>query len=218
MLSHPSPTEHDLYLAATSNRPRFSPAGIDALLNSYYLLSPPPSALLSSSTCATAAASANFPVDLDPKDEGVEYPLSWGVIVHGRRPAAESQKQEKEREKGKGKSTRQDEDEDEAGEAGDEWFVVRDPEAIDALASWIEFTTKHARYTYASKLFAWDNPSSASAKARGGPPSKATLECAKRRAEGCDTGELVERIRGFAECVRWVRETALDEKGLGRVR
>ncbi|GAA5857687.1 hypothetical protein JCM1840_000866 [Sporobolomyces johnsonii] len=208
--------QYDLYLTTMSNRPRFSPAGSDALLNSYYLLSPPPSALLSSSSSATAAASANFPVDLDPKNEGIEYPLSWEVVVHGRRPADETKKQEKERGKGKGESTRQDEDVD--GDAGDEWFVVRDPEAIDALAPWIEFTTKHAQYMYNSKLFARDNPSSASAEAAGGPPSKATLERARRRAEGCDTGELVERIRGFADCVRWVRETALDEKRLARVR
>lgn len=165
---------HDQYVNGTSHQVRFSPVGPDALGNSYYLLSPPPTGLL---TNPTAAATSGFPLHHTASDGGKkDYPLSFCVVVHGKRPVASSdptppppidaelaaivgsspQRSAKTKGSSKSKGTAVLEKgelaEQKVGaseydaEGKDEWWIVRGIEEIDALAAWTSATYEFAQF------------------------------------------------------------------------
>ncbi|GAA5910400.1 hypothetical protein JCM6882_007347 [Rhodosporidiobolus microsporus] len=77
--------QHDLYLCAHKHQTRFVPLGTDVLGNVYYSFLPPPRKLLEN---PTAAATSGFPVHRSAADDaaGKDYPLSYCIVVHGKRP------------------------------------------------------------------------------------------------------------------------------------
>ncbi|BGP16728.1 hypothetical protein JCM10213v2_004730 [Rhodosporidiobolus nylandii] len=225
--------QHDMYLSATLHRIRFSPHGIDALGNAYYFLSPPPSALLEN---PTASATSGFPLNRAAADEGrKDYPLSFCVVVHGKRPlppkepsppaepadvqraAASSAKAKPSDHKVGGPAL----EEFDAREQ-DEWWVVRGADELDSLATWLDSTHRHA--DFALRLGEHYTAHPPDAKTNTSHKTKAQiaellklrptaqeLEKLKDRMETMDSG-LGDAVRQFAQYVRWTKELALQAK------
>ncbi|GAA5862951.1 hypothetical protein JCM8547_003631 [Rhodosporidiobolus lusitaniae] len=162
--------QHDMYLNQTLHQNRFSEIGTDALYNKYYLLSPPPSELLEN---PTGRASSGLPLHFTSNDHGKkDYPLSYAVLVHGRRPVSSASspssadlaaaatsspqraaKGNAEKKLAAGRDSAEDDGkpdpsafERHIAQGKDEWWVVTGVDDIDALAAWVDGTLRSATY------------------------------------------------------------------------
>ncbi|BGP40546.1 hypothetical protein JCM10449v2_004508 [Rhodotorula kratochvilovae] len=190
--------QHEFFLAGAQNRVRFASIGTDAHGTEYYTPAPPPHELLESSA---GAQTSGFPLDRKPSDDGVrDYPLSWCVIGHGRRPAAAGVGETKKEEGG-----------DAAPTSENEWFVVRGLDDLDALAEWVDLSARHADHALRLAQFQLEHPKTKTGGVVRPPPSKAELAALEQAADRTDA-ELPDRLKQFADAMKWRREAARREK------
>ncbi|GAA5999757.1 hypothetical protein JCM10207_005894 [Rhodosporidiobolus poonsookiae] len=206
--------QHDTYLSVIKSRLRFGELGADCLGNQYYFLSPPPRSLLHNSA---AAATSGFPLQPNPSND---YPLSYSIVVHGKRPVPPTPSDQPTR------STKSHHKRpldpaldalDATQSRADEWFVVREIGALDSLAAWIDSTTKHAEYALKLAEHHAAHPPSAKAHktkaelAAVKPVNAEEMARLRKRVEG-QNGDVADGVRQFAQYLRWVRELAVDAK------
>ncbi|GAA6056293.1 hypothetical protein JCM3770_006761 [Rhodotorula araucariae] len=188
--------QHEFFLAGAQHRIRFASIGTDAHGTEYYTPAPPPRELLESSV---GAQTSGFPLDRKPSDDGArDYPLSWCVVGHGLRPAAAASADAKK---------------DDGGDraSGDDWFVVRGPDELDALAEWVDLSARHADHALCLAQFQLAHPKTKTGGVVRAPPSGAELAALEHAAERADA-ELPDRLKQFADAMKWRREVARREK------
>ncbi|GAA5843582.1 hypothetical protein JCM9279_000799 [Rhodotorula babjevae] len=189
--------QSDFFLTMAKTRIRFTSLGRDAHGTEYYTPAPPPDELLESSA---GSATSGFPLDRKDSDDGVrDYPLSWCIIGHGRRPATAAAAAVKR--------------EDDSAAPGDDqdWFVVRGLDDLDALAEWVDLSARHAEYQLRLAQFQLEHPKTKTNGVVGAPPTPAQVAAYEAAAARADDG-LPDALRQFADAVKWRAELARREK------
>ncbi|EGU11722.1 Cell wall surface anchor family protein [Rhodotorula toruloides ATCC 204091] len=211
--------QYEFFRNDMGNRIRFQSIGKDAFGNEYYFVTPPPSSLFKNVSAATSSA---FPLNRKPEDDGKrDYPLSYCVVVHGQRPVGQSERKDV---KGKAKAEDGDDEEEkpkvevaDAAPATDEWYVVSGIDDLDTLVDWVNLAVRHAKYNVDFAHFQLEHPKT---KVQGRPaplPTPDQIKLYEQRADEMDWN-LGDKLRQFADAIRWTRELALEEKeGGGRV-
>lgn len=176
-------------------------------------MTPPPSSLFKN---VSAAASSAFPLNRKPEDDGKrDYPLSYCVVVHGLRPVGQSERKDI---KGKAKAEDGDDEEEnpkadapDAAPATDDWYVVRGIDDLDTLVDWVNLAVRHAKFNVDFAHFQLEHPKT---KVQGRPaplPTPEQIKLYEQRADEMDW-DLGDKLRQFADAIRWTRELALEEK------
>ncbi|GAA6043482.1 hypothetical protein JCM8097_000733 [Rhodosporidiobolus ruineniae] len=250
--------QHDIYLSSLHSRLRFTPVGTDALGQTYYLFSPPPPELLEN---PTSSASSGFPVNRTAvhDEQGRDYPLSWAVLVHGKRPgtgpststsssspppAITASPERAAASKAAAKlatsasSTPSTPLEASAAavatlealdaSSADEWYLVHGLEGVEALATYVDATYRHAQFAVALAEHYVAHPFDPAAskthrtkaeiaQIKALVASDEELERRKKRVERADV-DLGDAMRQKAGYLRWTREKALDDAEAGGVK
>ncbi|GAA5935862.1 hypothetical protein JCM3775_007349 [Rhodotorula graminis] len=189
--------QSDFLLTMAKTRIRFTSLGRDTHGTEYYTPAPPPDELLQSSA---GSATSGFPLDRKASDDGVrDYPLSWCIIGHGRRPDV-------------GGVKREDVDDDSAAPGADKtWFVVRDINNLDALAEWVDLSARHADHQLRLAQFQLEHPKTKTNGVVRAPPTAAEVAAFERAAARADDS-LPDALRQFADAVKWRAELARRDK------
>ncbi|GJN90935.1 hypothetical protein Rhopal_003949-T1 [Rhodotorula paludigena] len=196
--------QYDYYMSAACTRLRFASLGMDAHGTEYYVLAPPPSELFRN---PSAALTSGFPFDRKPSDDGVrDYPLSWCVVAHGQKPIVLSI------DDGRTKVKKEKDEDDKPKhdlltDPPREWYVVRELEDLDALADWVDSLARYTEFSLKLGQFQVEHPKSKTGGVVRPPPSAAELERLERNFERLDV-ELPERLRQFADAMKWTSELA----------
>ncbi|BGP25113.1 cell wall surface anchor family protein [Rhodotorula toruloides] len=207
--------QYEFFRNDMCNRIRFQSIGKDAFGSEYYFVTPPPSSLFQN----RSAASSAFPLKRKPEDDGKrDYPLSYCVVVHGKRPVGQPDV--------KGKAKAEDGDEEEkpvkpdtadVALATDDWYLVRGIDDLDTLVDWVNLAVRHAKFNVDFAHFQLEHPKT---KVQGRPaplPTPEQIKLFEQRADEMDW-DLGDKLRQFADAIRWTRELALEEAdGGGRV-
>ncbi|BGO91885.1 hypothetical protein NBRC10512_007676 [Rhodotorula toruloides] len=205
--------QYEFFRNDMGNRIRFQSIGKDAFGNEYSFVTPPPSSLFKN---VSAAASSAFPLNRKPEDDGKrDYPLSYCVVVHGLRPVGQSERKDI---KGKAKAEDGDDEEEnpkadapDAAPATDDWYVVRGIDDLDTLVDWVNLAVRHAKFNVDFAHFQLEHPKT---KVQGRPaplPTPEQIKLYEQRADEMDW-DLGDKLRQFADAIRWTRELALEEK------
>ncbi|GAA5896742.1 hypothetical protein JCM8208_007073 [Rhodotorula glutinis] len=190
--------QSDFFLTMANTRIRFTSLGHDAHGTEYYTPAPPPDELLESSA---GSAASGFPLDRKASDDGVrDYPLSWCIIGHGRRPDVGSVKREM-----------VDDDDSAASADGKDWFVVRDVDNLDTLAEWVDLSARHAEHQLRLAQFQLEHPKTKTNGVVRAPPTAAEIAEFERAASRA-AGGLPDALRQFADAVKWRAELARRDK------
>lgn len=181
----------------------------------YYFVTPPPPSLFKNTS---SAASSSFPLHRKVEDEGKrDYPLSYCVVVHGKR-AVEQRAPTDVNGEAKAEGGGGAEEGKRPVEAGaDEWYVVRGIDDLDTLVDWVNLAVRHAKYNVDFAHFQLEHPKT---KVQGRPaplPTPEQIKLYEQRADEMDW-DLGDKLRQFADTMRWTRELALDEAEGGGVR
>lgn len=180
----------------SKTRIRFTSLGRDAHGTEYYSPAPPPDELLQSSA---GSVTSGFPLDRKDSDDGVrDYPLSWCIIGHGRRPDAAA-------------AVKREDDSAASGDDDKDWFVVRGVDELDALAEWVDLSARHAEHQLRLAQFQLEHPKTKTNGVVRAPPTAAEVTAYERAAARADDG-LPDALRQFADAVKWRAELARREQ------
>ncbi|GAA5983776.1 hypothetical protein JCM10908_005922 [Rhodotorula pacifica] len=221
--------QHEYVQIAARNRLRFEHVGQDTTGNLYYILTLPPAELLNNPASAT---SSSFPLDRRAEDDGKrDYPLSYSIVGYGTRPAAAPAppapsrqstpvKKEASVEPGSASASADANAAATASVSSKEWFVVYGIDELDALADWVDSTTEHVDWAIRLAEFQLEHPKTKQNGKYLPPPDPQVVASLRTRLARMDW-DLVDRLRQFADAMKWEREkAALKAQGgvLPRVR
>ncbi|GAA5878340.1 hypothetical protein JCM3774_001992 [Rhodotorula dairenensis] len=197
--------QHEYIQIAARNRLRFESVGQDTHGTVYYLLTLPPAELLNNPSSATTSS---FPLDRRPEDEGKrDYPISYSIIGYGTRPSTAAATAVPMPSRQSTPFKKEGAVEPTAEEATKEWFVVYGIDELDALADWVDSTAEHVDWAIRLAEFQLEHPKT---KQNGKPlPPPDPQQVAELRTRlGRMDWDLVDRLRQFADAMKWEREKA----------
>lgn len=211
---------------------RFEHVGKDTHDNVYYILTLPPAELLNNPSSATTSS---FPLDRRSEDDGKrDYPLSYSIVGFGTRPSAAAaaapaptpsrQSTPVKKEKSAESTVAAVEEAAVApsspSPSSKEWFVVYGIDELDALADWVDSTAEHVDWAIRLAEFQLEHPKTKQNGKPLPPPDPQVVRDLRARLARMEW-DLVDRLRQFADAMKWERErAALKTEGgiLPRVR
>lgn len=196
--------EHEYIQIAARNRLRFESVGQDTHGTLYYLLTLPPRELLNNPSSATTSS---FPLDRRAEDEGKrDYPVSYSIIGYGTRPTAAAVPAPS----GQATPVKKEASVEPSAPApapAKEWFVVYGIDELDALADWVDSTAEHVDWAIRLAEFQLEHPKTKQNGKHLPPPDPEQVADLRTRLGRMDW-DLVDRLRQFADAMKWEREKA----------